>query len=167
MKFGHCEKSMMLWIISLMPILMMCMFGMPFFYELAAGLSVFISFFAQLWIIMHVHKYHLLPLLDEAAPNETVWLRTTKDHIFVPQFVPKGTLGNTKGLIYGEKADVLDDGDFPIKTLNGNPAIIQYDLINTSIDLRKSLARRFMKKRYNITSGVDGYNIFRKQVKKQ
>jgi hypothetical protein len=141
------------------------MFGMPFFYKLSVFISVFLGFFAQLWLILKVHQFRLTPLLDEAKPNETIWLRTTKDHVFIPQFVPKGTLGNTKGLIYGEKADVLDDGDFPIKTLNGNSAILMYDLINTSIDLKKSLSRRLMKKRFGIMSGVDGYNFYKQNGK--
>ena len=115
----------------------------------------------MIWLPFQIRKNRLTPLLDEAYPDETVWLRFTKDKIFIPQFVRKSTFGVTKGLIYGEKADVLDDGDFPIKTLNGNPAVLQYDLINTTIDLKKSLARRFMKKRYNIENGVDGYNIAR------
>lgn len=165
MRYGHCEKGLSLWIISMVPLFFMCMFGMPFIYKICAGLIAFISFFAQLWPIIHIHKNRLTPLLDEAHPDETVWLRFTKDHIFVPQFVPKSTLGNTKGIIYGEKADVLDDGDFPIKTLNGNSGIIVYDLINTAIDLKKSLGRRIMKKRYNITSGVDGYILARKDGK--
>lgn len=116
---------------------------------------------AIIWLPYHIRKNRLTPLLDDAAPYETVWLRFTKDKIFIPQFVKKGTFGVTKGLIYGEKADILDDGDFAVKTLNGNPAVITYDLVNTTIDLKKSLGRRIMKKRYNIESGVEGYNIAR------
>jgi hypothetical protein len=165
MRYGNCEKGLTLWIIGVVPLLMICMFGMPFMYKLCVGISVFITFFAQLWPISKILQYRLSPLLDEAKPHETVWLRFTKDHIFVPQFVPKGTLGNTKGLIYGEKADVLDDGDFPVKTLNGNSAIIQYDMINTAIDLRKSVGRRIMKKRFKIASGINGYNVAQRDGK--
>ena len=165
MRYGHCEKGLTLWLISIVPLLLMVIYGMPFFYKLSAGIVAFISFFAQLWPTFQIYKNRLTPLLDEATPDETVWLRFTKDHVFVPQFVKKGTLGNTKGVIYGEKADILDDGDFPVKTLNGNSAIITYDLINTSIDLKKSLARRFMKKRYDVTGGVDGYKLAHKNGK--
>jgi len=161
MRYGHCEKALTVWILSLFPILIMVFLGMPFWYKLLVFISLFISFFAMIWLPFQIRKNRLTPLLDEAYPDETVWLRFTKDKIFIPQFVRKSTFGVTKGLIYGEKADVLDDGDFPIKTLNGNPAVLQYDLINTTIDLKKSLARRFMKKRYNIENGVDGYNIAR------
>lgn len=137
------------------------MLGMPFWYGLLIFISAFINFFAQLWPVIQIRKNRLMPLLDEAYPDETVWLRFTKDKIFIPQFVKKSTFGVTKGLIYGEKADILDDGDFPVKTLNGNPATITFDLMNTTIDLKKSLARRFMKKRYNVESGVDGYKLAR------
>jgi len=161
MRYGHLEKGFSLWILSIIPLFMIMLMGMPFIYKLAVVLTTFLSFFAQLWPIHQIRKNRLTPLLDEAYPDETVWLRFTKDHIFIPQFVKKSTFGVTKGLIYGEKADVLDDGDFPVKTLNGNPAVITYDMMNTTIDLKKSLARRFMKKRYGIDGGVDGYNLAR------
>lgn len=161
MRYGHCEKGLTLWIISIVPILIVLMMGMPFFYKLAVGISVFIGFFAQLWVTSKVLQNRLTPLLDEAKPHETVWLRFTRDRIFIPQFVPKSIFGNTNGVIYGEKADVLDEGEFPVKTLNGNPAIIQYDLANTAIDLRRTLARRFMRKRYKIDGGVEAYKTAR------
>ena len=124
MRYGHCEKGFTLWIISVFPLIFMIYMGMPFWYILLLWISVFISFFSILWPVFQIRKNRLTPLLDEAMPDETVWLRFTKDKIFIPQFVKKGTFGTTKGLIYGEKADVLDDGDFPVKTLNGNPAVI-------------------------------------------
>lgn len=161
MRYGNCEKAFSLYLISMVPLLLLLVLGMPFFYGLAVGLSAFVSFFAMLWLPLQIHKNRLTPLLDDAYPNETVWLRFTKDHIFIPQFVKKGTFGVTNGLIYGEKADVLDEGDFPVKTLNGNPAVIIYDMSNTTIDLRKTLSRKFMKKRYNIENGVEGYNLAR------
>ncbi len=159
MRYGHLEKGFSLWIIGAIPIGLMVFLGMPFMFNIMAGLSLFILFFAQLWPVYHIRKNYLTPLLDDCYPDETVWLRFTRDKIFVPQFVKKSTFGATKGIVYGEKADVLDEGDFPVKTLNGNPAVIQFDMINTTIDLKQNLARRFMKKRYNIEGGVDAYNL--------
>lgn len=161
MRYGHLEKGLSLWIIGMVPLAFMIYMGMPMVYKLAGGLTIFISFFAQMWPVYQIRKNRLTPLLDDAMPHETVWLRFTKDRIFVPQFVKKSAFGVTKGVIYGEKADVLDEGDFPIKTLNGNPAVITYDMINTTIDLKKSVARRFMKKRYKVENGIDGYNTAR------
>lgn len=161
MRYGNCAKAFSLYVISLVPLLLILMLGMPFFYKLAVGLSSFISFFAMIWLPYQIRKNRLTPLMDDAFPDETVWLRFTKDRIFIPQFVKKGTFGVTNGLIYGEKADVLDEGDFPVKTLNGNPAVIIYDMVNTTIDLRKNISRKFMKKRYSIESGIEGYNIAR------
>jgi len=149
----------------MVPLAFLIYIGMPFFYTIATAFTIFISFFAQMWPIHQVRKNRLTPLLDDAMPNETVWLRFTKDRIFIPQFVRKGIFGDTKGIIYGEKADQLDEGEFPIKTLNGNPAVLVYDMMNTTIDLRKSVSRRFMKKRYNIENGVEGYNIARRTGK--
>lgn len=159
MRFGHCEKSLCIYVMGIIPLVILVMVGMPFFYKVAVLISVFITFMSSLWLPMQIRKFRLTPLMDDAYPDETVWLRFTKDKIFIPQFVKKSTYGVTKGLIYGEKADVLDDGDFPVKTLNGNPAVIMYDMMNTTVDLKKSLARRFMKKRYNVEGGIDGYNL--------
>lgn len=113
--------------------------------------------FSVSWLPYLVTKYHLRPGIDKCKANETTWARFTKDHIFMPQFVDKGGYGQTKGVTFKEKADVIDDGSFIVHWLNGNPCIIMYDLMNTSIDLNKSVARKLMRQKHKIRSGIEGY----------
>jgi len=81
----------------------------------------------------------------------------------MPQFAEKGPYGQTKGITFKEKADVIDDGNFGVRWLNGNPGIIMYDLMNTSADLNKSVARKKMKEEFGIRSGVEGYEIAKQE----
>uniref|UniRef100_A0A6M3M267 Uncharacterized protein n=1 Tax=viral metagenome TaxID=1070528 RepID=A0A6M3M267_9ZZZZ len=110
-----------------------------------------------------IAKNQLRCAIDRCKPDETTWLRITKDHIIVPQFVDKGPYGQTKGVTYKQKADVIDDGSFPIRWLNGNPSILMYDLMNTNVDLKKSIARKKMKIRFGIRSGVEAYDKAKKE----
>ena len=129
----------------------------PMLVMLMVFLSVFIGMVSITWLPFYVSKYRLRPGLDKCKENETTWCRVTKDRIIIPQFVDKGPYGQSKGVTNKEKADVLDDGSFPCKWLNGNPAIIMYDLMNTNADLNRSVARSLMKKKFSIRSGVEAY----------
>lgn len=158
LRFGHCEISVCIWLVSIVPIIMVLWMNPPFLVMLLILFSIIIGMFGIGWLPYYVSKYQLRPGLDKCKINETTWMRVTKDHIIAPQFVNKGPYGQTKGTTYKEKADVVDDGSFPCKWLNGNPAVIMYDMVNTNIDLRKSVARKKMKEEYNISNGVAGYN---------
>jgi len=122
--------------------------------------------FASISYMPHmVAKYQLRAAIDKCKEDETTWCRVTKDRILAPQFVDKGPYGLNKGITYGDKADIIDDGSFPVKWLNGNPCVIMYDLMNTNIDLNKSVARKEMAKKFGIKSGVEGYMKARKEGK--
>ena len=129
----------------------------PIIYIICSIISMFIGLFAIGWLPYFVSRYHLRPQLDKCRENETTWCRVTKDRIIAAQFVDKGPYGQTKGIANKEKADIVDDGAFPCKWLNGNPAIIMYDMMNTNIDLNKSVAREKMKLKFGVRSGVEGY----------
>lgn len=124
--------------------------------------SIVIGMFSVAWLPMLVSKYQLRPAIDKIKKNETTWCRVTLDRTILPQFVDKGPYGQTRGVTHKEKADVIDDGEFPCKWLNGNPAIIMYDGLNTSIDLRKSVARKQMKIKFNVRNGIEAYNKAKK-----
>jgi len=106
---------------------------------------------------MLISRYQLRPGIDRCKSNETTWLRITKDRMIAPQFVEKGPYGQNKGVTHKEKADIIDDGSFNVKWLNGNSGVIMYDLINTNVDLNKSVARKLMQKKYNVRNGIEGY----------
>lgn len=156
-RIGHSEISICIWLMSLMPLILVMFMNPPFIVIACFLISMFIGVFAISWLPYFISRYHLRPGLDKCKENETTWFRVTKDRIFVPQFVDKGPYGQNKGVSHKEKADIVDDGAFPCKWLNGNPAVIMYDMMNTNVDLKKSVARKKMKEEFNVRSGVEGY----------
>lgn len=150
---------------GIIPLLIVLMTNPPVIVMICTIFSIIFTMFAVAWLPYLITKYQLRPGIDKCKPNETTWARFTKDHIFMPQFVDKGPYGQTKGVTYKEKADVIDDGSFTIHWLNGNPGIIMYDLMNTSVDLNKSVARKQMSKKHGIRSGIEGYRKAKKEGK--
>ena len=164
-RFGHSEYSILCWVVSLIPLLIVFVLNPPVLVIMLIIASVIISLVAICWMPSVVAKYHLRPAIDRCKSNETTWLRITKDRIIAPQFVSKGPYGQNKGVTYGKKADIIDDGTFGVKWLNGNPSVIMYDLMNTNANLDRSVARKLMTKKFKIRSGVEGYEQARKEGK--
>ena len=160
---GNPEISILCWFIGMFLLLLMVFLGMPTVYAIFTIMAIIFTLFGAAWCPYLICRYNLRPAIDRCKPGETTWLRVTKDHIIAPQFVDKGSYGQTKGVTFKDKADVLDDGEFGIRWLNGNPGIIMYDLMNTNVDLNKSVARKKMKQEYGIRSGVEGYQQAKKQ----
>lgn len=173
MRFGNCEKGAMLYVIGLFPLIILLFINkiaifqageqVPFWYSLLMVMSMFLTFMGLIWIILSINKNRLRGLMDEIKPEEVVLLRITQDGIFIPQVAPKGTFGTAKTVIYGEDADFFDTGEFPMKTLNGNRAMLVYDLMNVSINPKRSVARKVMKK--YVSDGRDGYKLAKKANK--
>jgi len=164
-RMGNPEYSILIWLVSLVPLLIILFLHPPILVTILIFFSIIIGIIAITWMPYYVSKYRLRAGLDKCKENETTWCRVTKDRIIIPQFVDKGAYGVTHGITNKEKADVVDDGSFPCKWLNGNPAIVMYDGINTSVDLLKSIARKKMMKIYGIRSGVEGYVKAKKEKK--
>lgn len=164
-RIGNSEYSVILWIVSIMPIIFILFMNPPLITYVFVFISILIGLFAILWMPTLVAKYRLRPAIDKTKPNETTWARVTKDRILVPQFVEKGPYGQNKGVTYKVKADIIDDGSFPIKWLNGNPCVLMYDLINVNVNLDKSVARKIMKNTFGIRSGVEGYRKAKQEGK--
>jgi hypothetical protein len=162
-RFGHCEISVSIWLVGLLPLLIVFMFNPPFIIFILVFVNIIFGLFAITYLPYLISRYSLRPGLDKCKRNETTWLRITKDHIIMPQFVDKGPYGQTKGVTYREKADVVDDGSFPVKWRNGNPGIIMYDLMNTSVDLRKSVARKQIQREHGVRNGVEAYEKAKKE----
>ena len=156
-RIGNSEYSVILWVVSIMPIVFILFMNPPLITYVFIFISIIMGLFAILWMPTLISKYSLRPAIDKAKANETTWCRVTKDRILAPQFVDKGPYGQNKGVTYKAKADIIDDGSFPIKWLNGNPCVLMYDLLNVNINLEKSVARKLMQKTYGIRSGIDGY----------
>jgi len=165
MRFGHQETSISIYIIGAAPLILVMLYHEDFLLRFLAFISLFFTLLALCWILFIISRTRVSPLINKASPDETVWLRITKDRIFIPQFVRKGPYGQTKGVVFGAKADVLDDGDFPVKTLNGNPALIMYDMMNTAVNLKKSVARKETGNIFNIKTGRDAYKLAKEKKK--
>ena len=171
MKFGQCEKSIFIFIIGLFIFALLVVInsvvrfqqgeGIPFWYSLLIIMGCFIQFMSMLWLIFKVRGSRVLPQIDETLPEEAANFRVTSDGIIFSDFVNKGIYGKAETVNYGKNADYMDDGLFPMRTLNGNPAMITYDLVNTSLDLRRSIARKYMK-RY-VKDGPDAYKIWKQK----
>lgn len=162
-RFGVLEASCLLWFIGIVPLIIILLTNPPAIVMICVIASVFFTLMAVSILPYLITKYHLRPAIDKCQKDETTWCRVTKDRLVIPQFVDKGPYGQTKGVTYKAKADVIDDGNFPLHWLNGNPCILMYDLMNTSIDLNKSVARGIMRKKYGIRSGIEGYKRAEKE----
>jgi hypothetical protein len=164
-RFGHCAKGIFVYVIGLVPFMILIyvnrVAGVEFWYNLLIFFGCFMNFMGIMWIILHVRKNRLSPLLNDSDPDEMTAIRVTKDGIIVPQFVPKGLFGIAKTIIFGENADFTDNVDFPLRTISGNPAIIVFDWLNTAIDLKRSVARKHWRK--HVPNGPDAYKQFKEK----
>lgn len=124
-------------------------------------ISLIFYFIAMAWTNYLITKYKLNPFIDRVTnPNYEIWLRFTKDRTFAPQIVMKGPLGQNKGLAHGEKADIINRGDFPITLLNGNRAVIKYDLLSHNVNLDHVVGWQLIKKKH----GMLGYDAYAKAI---
>jgi len=175
MRFGNLERGLFIFITGMMPFIILIYVNkiavfkdgeqIPFWYSIMIIMGVFIMLMGLVWILMKCRGTRAYILMDDIAPNEIVIIRVTKDGVIVPTVAPKGTYGKAETICYGENADFMDDGEFRLRLINGCPAIITYDMLNTALDLRRSISRKYMR-RY-VDDGPDAYkhwkNIFKKK----
>lgn len=173
MRFGNLEKGLFIYVIGMFPFAILIYINkiayfkegeqIPFWYSIMMIMAVFIQFMGIVWIIAKVRGNRAYIFMDDTAPEEIVIIRVTKDGVVIPTVAPKGTYGKAETLCYGDDADFMDDGEFRLRLINGCPAIITYDLLNTSIDLRRSLTRKYMKK--HVENGPEGYKLWKRKKK--
>jgi hypothetical protein len=144
--------------------LMIIIFGPSVMIEkILAILSIMITTSAFGWIMYLISYNRLSPLINKINPEEEeVWLRITKNHLFVPQVAKKGVYGQTKGVMHGKKADVIDKGDFTINLINGNKAILVYDMLSHNVNPFHAVAWKQLFKKYMVGSGEEAYKKARK-----
>lgn len=157
MRWGTPENSVSIGLVGLMIQFFMIILGMPWYYLIIWMMGIVFFFAAILYPNLKIIWNQLRPEVDKCKPGETVWIRITKNRRKTAQFARNSAYGLTKGVVNHEKAGIIDDGSFPITLLNGNPAILVYDMMNTNVDIKKSIARKKMKEIFNIRSGVEGY----------
>jgi len=117
------------------------------------------------WINYYVSKNRLQPLINRINPEtDEVWVRVTKNKLLTFQVVKKGVYGQTKGIMQGKKADVIDRGDYPIRLLNGNSAIFVSDIMSHNLNLDHAVAWKQLMKNNNVTTGKEAYEKAKKEI---
>jgi len=126
-------------------------------------LAVALIFFTIAWVWMNylISKYDLNLLVDRITnPDYIGWIRFTRSKGLRFPIVKQGPLGQTKGMAYGAKADVINDGDYTVTLQNGNKAIIKSDLLSTNINLDEAIGWQLIKKHF----GCFGFKAWEKCV---
>lgn len=165
MRFGNLEKGLFIYVTGLMPFVILIYINkiavfkageqIPFWYSIMIIMSCFIQLMGLVWIIAKVRGTRAYVMMDDIAPDEIVDIRVTNDGIIIPTIARKGTSGKAETIHYGDNADIMDDGQFRLRLINGNPAIISFDMLNMAIDLRRSMTRKKMK--MHVENGPDAY----------
>lgn len=116
------------------------------------GISMFTPNYA-------ISKYNLNMFIDKITnPDFENWLRITKNRTFAPQTVKKGVLGQSKGLVHGAKADIINRGDFTITLQNGNHGLVTYDALSHNVNLNHALGWKLIRRKF----GLLGSSAFQK-----
>jgi len=116
--------------------------------------------FAIGWLCYLISYNKLQPLINRIRPEtDIVWVRITKGGMLTFQVAKKGVYGQTKGLVGKYNADVVDKGDFPIRCVNGNSAILVYDMMSHNVNPKNAVGWKQIFKRHKIDRGKDAYGI--------
>ena len=158
MTVGELEKGALFLIMGYMPVIILAvLLWIPLEILLMMFMSIIIMTFAYIYIGYQIVKNKCRPLIDKIDTDHIVWHRFTKDGVYMPQIVRKGPYGQTKGIMYGAKADIINKGDFPVKCVNGNQGIIVYDMRSTNVNLKHTVAWKKIFNREKVRSGKDAY----------
>lgn len=135
-------------------------FIIPFDFMLFLIMGIVFFFIGVAFPCYQISKWDCNIFMDKLEPGFDGWLRFTKSRRFAPQIVKTGALGQTKGLVAGHKADVIDRGDFPVTLRNGNHCIIKYDLMSHNLNLEESVGWTLFQKKY----GLLGANAYKRAL---
>lgn len=134
------------------------MFVIPEGFILFFAVGVFFTFIGTVLPCYQISKYNLNMFIDRMEDGFDTWLRFTKGRKFAPQIVRTGPLGQQKGLVSGNKADIINRGDFPVTLLNGNHAVIKYDLMSHNVSLDEAMGWKLIGRKY----GMLGSNCYKR-----
>lgn len=157
MGFGELEKTALIVIIADAVLGFIIYLWMDMVLFLFLFISMVFYNMAFIYIGYVVVSSKCKPLIDKNTPEELTWHRFTKDGMYLPQTVKKSAYGTTKGVQYGKKAYIINKGDFPIRSANGNQGIIVFDMRCTNVNLKHVAAWQRLFKKFNVRSGKDAY----------
>jgi len=155
---GHQSASVMIYLIGLFMFILVFAFPVDVLVYVLVIAGIIFTFMSIVYINYLVSYNRLTPLINRInRENEIIWVRVTKDKLLTFQVAKKGVHGQTKGIMHGKKADVVDKGDFPIQCLNGNNAIIVYDRMSRNVNLDQAVAWKQLFKKHKVRTGKDAY----------
>jgi len=155
---GNQELSIMLSVFGIFFIMIAMLMGMPFMYAFILFIGMTLMMSATIWLCYIISYNKLQPLINRIKPEgETVWIRITKSGKLTFQVAKNGPYGQTKGIANHENADVIDKGDFPIRCINGNPAILMWDMTSSNINPKLVVGWKQMVKKFGIRSSREAY----------
>jgi len=109
-----------------------------------------------------IAKHDLNPLVDKQTNKGFInWLRFTRNRTFRIHTVKMGTHGQTKGVVGGKKADVIDMGDYTINADNGNKFLCVYDFLSQNENLEECVGWNIINRHY---AGLIGFKAYEKAV---
>ena len=155
---GYQEISAIIWMVGLVMFILCLMTNPPVLIIVLIFGGIIFMFFATLIPNYVISINQLQPLINKIRPeNHVIWIRITKNKLLTFQIVKKGVYGQTKGIVHKHKSDVIDKGDFPISTINGNRAILVYDMSSNNVNPEHVVAWKKLFKKYGVTSAKDAY----------
>jgi hypothetical protein len=136
----------------------------PLFYLILFFISSMISAAGMIMPNYMITKYNLNMMIDRMTnPNYENWIRVTKNKKLFLKIVETGPLGQSKGMVSGYNADIINKGNYTVTLPNGNHAIIAPDVMSNNADLEEEIGWKLVKRKYFIL----GYNAYRKALREQ
>lgn len=186
------EMSTIFWIISMVMAAVVINYCIDLYIQIAPinpGIGSLLIFLLFITIIMKVFDFIAMAFPNYKISKENLnwwidkinnpdymgWIRATRNKVIRTQIVKCGALGQTKGLAYGHKADVINTGDYTVTNSIGNKAIIKNDLLSTNVNLDEAMGLNLIQKHHGLIGFTayeqaeeDGELLFKKpdQLKK-
>lgn len=155
---GHQEVSMLIYVVGTIPFLIILGWGLPLTVNVLMIVGMLMLLFAAIWPNYLISYNKLQPLINRIRPEQDViWVRITKSGMLSFQIAKKGAYGQTKGIMHGQKADVINKGDFPIRCINGNSGILVYDMMSHNVNPKHAVAWKELFKNNKVRTGRDAY----------
>jgi hypothetical protein len=118
-------------------------------------MAILFFFISPAWINYIISKNELFLWTDRITnPNYIGWIRATKSKQLRSHIVENGPMGRTMGIANGEKADVINQGDYTVTLPNGNKAIIVDDRSSVNINLEQNKDWEMIQKHYHLVGST-------------
>jgi len=155
---GQQSIASLIWAIGLLPIIIIFSGPTHIIVKILLIASLIFSFFAFIWLNYLISYNRLGPLINRIRPDQgIIWVHITKDKLLTFKTAKKGVYGQTKGMMGTKKADVINKGDFPIRTISGSSGIITYEKMSHNVNLDHAVAWKRLFKKQKVSTGRDAY----------